>query len=178
MLARKSPVSCELFPWSSCYRQDPMQSLSRLFNHMEWADKRTLEALRSLREPPSQAIDLLAHMLAAEHVWLRRIQHRTPAYDIWPKLSIEECERLSRANHRYFKELLGDTDIGIGDTVTYSNSSGRTFDTELRDILLHITHHGMYHRGQVALLVRAAGGSPLATDFIAFVREAPAMTAG
>ena len=146
---------------------------------MEWADKRTLEALRSLREPPSQAIDLLAHMLAAEHVWLRRIQQRTPAYDIWPKLSIEECERLSRANHRDFKELLGDRDdVALGDTVTYSNSSGRTFDTELRDILLHITHHGMYHRGQVALLVRAAGGTPTATDFIAFVRDKQTVTAG
>ena len=156
-----------------------MQSLSRLFNHMEWADKRTLEALRSLREPPSQAIDLLAHMLAAEHVWLRRIQQRTPAYDIWPKLSIEECERLSRANHSDFKELLGDRDdVALGDTVTYSNSSGRTFDTELRDILLHITHHGMYHRGQVALLVRAAGGTPTATDFIAFVRDKQTVTAG
>jgi uncharacterized damage-inducible protein DinB len=139
---------------------------------MEWADLRTLEALRSLREPPSQALDLLAHMLAAEHVWLRRVQQRTPAYDIWPRLSLEECERLSRANHLGFKELLGaKDDAALSDAVTYSNSSGRTFDTSLRDILLHITHHGMYHRGQVALLVRAAGGTPLATDFIAFVRE-------
>jgi uncharacterized damage-inducible protein DinB len=149
-----------------------MQSLLRLFNHMEWADLRTLDALRSLREPPSQAVDLLAHMLAAEHVWLRRVQQRTPAYEIWPKLNLEECERLSRANHLGFRELLGGKDdMSLDHPVTYSNSSGRTFDTHLRDILLHITHHGMYHRGQVALLVRAAGGTPLATDFIAFVRE-------
>jgi uncharacterized damage-inducible protein DinB len=149
-----------------------MESLSRLFEHMEWADARTLEALRSLREPPSQAVDLLAHMLAAEHVWLRRVQQRTPAYDIWPRLTIEECERLSRANHLGFRELLESKDAAaLGRSVTYANSSGRTFDTSLRDILLHVTHHGMYHRGQVAMLVRAAGGAPRATDFIAFVRE-------
>ena len=149
-----------------------MESLSRLFDHMAWADQRTLDALRSMREPPQQAIDLFAHMLGAEHVWLRRIERGTAAYDIWPSLNVEECERLARANHSGFKTLIEKSD---GETmvthVNYANSSGKTFSTPLRDILLHVTHHGMYHRGQVSLLVRASGGVPLATDYIAFVRQ-------
>lgn len=149
-----------------------MESLTRLFEHMEWADLRALEALRSMNEPPSQALDLLAHLLAAEHVWLRRIQQRTPAYEVWPKLSLEECERLAGANHAGYREFLRGKERGTLDAIVhYANTSGRTFDTPLRDILLHVTHHGMYHRGQVALLVRASGGTPLATDYIVFVRE-------
>jgi uncharacterized damage-inducible protein DinB len=149
-----------------------MESLSRLFDHMAWADRRTFEALSAMPEAPRQSLDLFAHLLAAEHVWLRRIENKTPAYEIWPRLSLPECERLSRANHEGYRKLLASTgDETLRAPVNYANSTGRQFATPLRDILLHVTHHGMYHRGQVAMLVRAAGGTPLATDFIAFVRE-------
>jgi uncharacterized damage-inducible protein DinB len=36
--------------------------------------------------------------------------------------------------------------------------------------------HGSYHRGQIALLVRAGGSTPAPTDYIAFIRGAPAAT--
>jgi uncharacterized damage-inducible protein DinB len=149
-----------------------MESLNRLFEHMTWADKRTLKALRSMPEPPSQAVDLYSHLLAAEHVWLCRIENRIAGYDIWPKLSLADCEQLASRNHGEFAALLGrSNDEALRAPIEYANSSGKRFSTALRDILLHVTHHGMYHRGQVALLVRAAGGKPVATDFIAFVRE-------
>lgn len=141
-----------------------------LFAHLAWADLRTLNALRSMREAPPQAIDLFAHMLAAEHVWLRRIEQGTPAYEIWPKLSLDECERLARANHAAFTAIAGSDATRLADIVDYTNSTGRAFSTPLNEILLHVTHHGMYHRGQVALLVRASGGLPQSTDYIAFVR--------
>ena len=51
---------------------------------------------------------------------------------------------------------------------------GASFTNTVEEILHHVVMHGMYHRGQVALGVRHAGGTPLATDFIAFLREAEA----
>lgn len=141
-----------------------------LFAHMAWADLRTLEALRSMREAPQQAVDLFAHMLAAEHVWLRRIENATPAYEIWPKLSLAECERLAKANHASFTAIAQSDSAALARSIEYTNSTGKAFITPLSEILLHLTHHGMYHRGQVALLVRASGGTPLGTDYIAFVR--------
>ena len=41
-----------------------------MFQHMAWADTRTLSSLREMREAPSQALDLMAHVLTAEHIWL------------------------------------------------------------------------------------------------------------
>jgi len=145
--------------------------LPSLFAHMAWADLRTLSALRSLREPPQQAVDLFAHMLAAEHVWLRRIEHGTPAYEVWPKLSLDECERLAKANQASFA-LLAQSDASVlARSISYTTTAGRAYSTPLIEILLHLSHHGMYHRGQVALMVRASGGAPLGTDYITFVRE-------
>ena len=149
-----------------------MESLARLFEHMAWADVRTFDALAACPEAPSQSLDLFAHLLAAEHVWLCRIEQRAPAYEVWPRLTLEECERLARANRESYRSLLANIDEARLDTmVTYRNTSGVEFNTTLHDILLHVTHHGMYHRGQVALLVRSAGGAPVPTDFIFFVRQ-------
>ena len=60
--------------------------------------------------------------------------------------------------------------------VHYVNSAGQEFVNTVRDILFHVAMHGSYHRGQIALLVREAGGQPAATDFIAFARGADAYT--
>lgn len=145
--------------------------LPSLFAHMEWADLRTLDSLRAMREPPPQALDLFVHMLAAQHVWSRRIENATPAYEVWPKLSLDEAARLARANHDVYRSMAGASEAELARIVSYTNTSGRSFETPLSEILLHVTHHSMYHRGQIALLVRASGGAPLSTDYITFVRS-------
>lgn len=149
-----------------------MQHLRQLSRHLAWADTRTLDSLRSMSEAPQQAVDLYAHILAAEHVWLRRVTGVEPTYEVWPTLGLDECERLARNNHAEFEAVVRTADASrLAEPVSYTNTRGQSFETPLEDILLHVTHHGMYHRGQVALLVRAAGGAPLATDYIAWRRE-------
>ena len=145
--------------------------LPSLFAHMAWADLRTLSALRSMREPPPQTVDLFAHVLGAEHVWLRRIENMPSAYTVWPKLTLDECERLAKANHASFAAIAQSDATTLAGKIEYTNSTGRAFSTPLNEILLHLTHHGMYHRGQIALLVHASGGTPLGTDYISFVRD-------
>lgn len=140
--------------------------LQRMFGHMAWADSRTLSALSSMNEAPPQAIDLYAHILTAEHVWLRRIENQPAAYEVWQSLTLEECERLARANHTGFASVLSASDRDR--VVAYKTTSGVSRESSLDDILVHLSHHGMYHRGQVALLIRASGGAPIATDYILY----------
>ena len=53
------------------------------------------------------------------------------------------------------------------------NSAGDEFDSKLSDILLHVALHGAYHRGQVNLLIRTAGGEPSPTEGSAEPTVAP-----
>ena len=145
--------------------------MERMYQHMAWADARTLAMLRTMTDPPPQALDLFAHILAAEHIWLRRIDGVVHLYDVWQPIGLDECKRLAHANHAGFARVLAEADRLR--PVTYQNLAGTTYTTPLEDILIHVSHHGMYHRGQVALLVRASGGTPLPTDYIVFQREAP-----
>lgn len=52
----------------------------------------------------------------------------------------------------------------------YTNSRGEAFETPIEEILRHVAFHGGYHRGQVAAAVRAAGGTPINTDYIVYYR--------
>ena len=153
-----------------------MNHLRALLDHMAWADEGILE---SLRQPgvPNRAIELFAHVLGAENVWLTRLQQRPQAVAVWPTLTLEECAQLSAENRQRFAAYLARlTSEDLRRTVHYRNSAGVEFDTPIEDILLHVAMHGSYHRGQVSLLVRDAGAEPRPTDFIAFVRGAPAAT--
>ena len=91
---------------------------------------RTLASLRAMREPPQQASDLMAHVLTAEHIWLRRITGGTPAYDVFQSLGLEECERLAAANHAGFAHVLA-TD-NRDRVVAYRTTSGLAHDDAAR----------------------------------------------
>ena len=156
----------------------PAAALRRMFEHLAWADARALASLRSQASVHPRALELLAHLAASEHVWLARIEGRTPLVPVWPTLDLDQCESLDRETHARFRALLGGLDApgALGRVVTYRNSAGSEFASSVEDILLHVVLHGSYHRGQIALLVRDAGDAPQPTDYIAFVRGAPAAT--
>jgi len=151
--------------------------LRRLFAHLEWADRRTLDALRRAGAPPPRALELFAHVLGAEQNWLARIEQRAPNAPIWPAPSLDDCERLMKEAHAGWERFLAScAPSDLERLVHYKNSAGAEFDSRVDDILLHVSLHGANHRGQVNALLRAAGAEPLPGDFIAYVRGAPAAT--
>ena len=122
-------------------------------------------------------MELSAPVLGAEPVWLARIAGKPASVAVWPRLTLDGCARLAAENTAALRRLLREeTPEFLAREVTYTNSAGRTYDSRIDDILLHVALHGAYHRGQVALIVRMAEGIPAPTDYIAFVRGDPAAT--
>lgn len=156
-------------------------TISALLDHLAWADARVLAGLRDSPGGDPRAIELFAHVLGAEHVWLTRIRGAEQRVEVWPTLTLEACGILAAENAtdlRAVLEAAAADDDGLQREVSYVNSAGRAFRSTVADILLHVALHGSYHRGQVALLVRQSGGVPASTDYIALARGAPAATHG
>ena len=65
-------------------------SLARLFDHLRWADAGVQASLTDAVNPPPHTLDLFAHVIAAEHVWLSRIAQVKPEVAVWPKLSLAQ----------------------------------------------------------------------------------------
>ncbi|MEP6689788.1 MAG: DinB family protein [Gemmatimonadaceae bacterium] len=151
--------------------------ITKLYDHLAWADARVLDGLRSASGSDPRALELYAHVIGAEHVWLARLEERAATVAVWPALSLDDAAALAAENVRGFRAFLSGLDAGaLAREVAYRNSAGLPFRTATEDILIHVAMHGTYHRGQVALVVRNAGGEPAPTDFIAYVRGAPAAT--
>lgn len=143
------------------------------FNYDRWANQRIIEALRGMETPPYDAVKMLAHILAAELLWLARILGGDyQGMDPWPILPIDECERLASEIHRPWNSLLDEiTEEGLDQIIAYTNTRGVDFETSIRDILTHVGNHSTYHRAQIARMIREEGGKAPVTDYIAYVRE-------
>jgi uncharacterized damage-inducible protein DinB len=151
------------------------RQLGKLLDHLEWADKRVLESLRAMSYLDQRALDLYAHVLGTEHTWLSRILERAPTEKIWPDLTLERAATLAAENAVALRGILNSrSGDELQRKVAYTNSAGTPFESTVEDMLLQVVLHGCYHRGQVSMVVRGAGGEPSPTDYIAFVRGAPA----
>ena len=144
--------------------------LENLYAHMWWAHDELVGELR--REPPdSETLRLFAHVVAAEHLWLSRIDAMKSRVAVWPTLSLDEIIQLETANRARFRDLLQRRDDTRQQRVRYRNSAGNDFENNVGEILTHVAMHGHYHRGQIARAMRLAGREPVYTDYIGFVRK-------
>jgi len=151
-----------------------MESLSRareLFDYEDWANGRVLEAFDA-GDPPEDARRLFGHLMAARRVWLMRLRGELPQVDLFPVPTVREChsleEDLRTAWHMWLRELTPEI---LQSRIAYTNLKGEPFDSLAADILTQLAFHGMYHRGQIAMLLRRAGMEPPATDFILWTRR-------
>ncbi|HEX3867029.1 MAG TPA: DinB family protein [Gemmatimonadaceae bacterium] len=151
--------------------------LLELIAHMRWADALVATALidgaaSSGAAPPPEAMRLFAHVAAAEHLWYARLCARPSEHAVWPSLTPEQSRDLAAENATLYERLVADHDDSeLSRVVSYTNTAGRRFHNSVRDIVAHVSEHGSYHRGQIALRIRAGGGEPPYTDFIQFTRR-------
>lgn len=146
--------------------------LLRLLAHMRWADGLVADALTIDPMPDPEAVRLLAHIAAAEHLWYARIHQRPPEVAVWPALSVSEAREMAAHHADLFDALVAGADErALARRVTYRNSAGRAYESSVADIVMHVSMHGGYHRGQIARQLRAAGREPPYTDYIQFTRR-------
>jgi uncharacterized damage-inducible protein DinB len=154
---------------------DALEYYRRLFRYDRWANRLTLEVLSSrdapAGDPVGRALKLLAHIVGAEWIWLERLNLPTEGVAVWPELSCDQCGRqLEMLGNVWEGYLAGLAATDFDKTIEYTNSKGQPWRSRVEDVLMHVVMHSAYHRGQIALEMRAAGLNPAYTDFIQAVR--------
>lgn len=143
------------------------------------ANRRALESLDSVpldgRDSPSfqRALEVMAHIQLARHVWLERLHNRAiKPLDWFPPQTVsatrDDSRRLDALWTRYLDSL---TDANLADECSYTSSEGVRYTSLVHEILAHVLNHSTYHRGQVARFVTESGGNRAQTDLIAFTRR-------
>ncbi len=151
---------------------DLLEHLRRQFAYDDWANREVLSGLKASVGATARPLQLLAHILSAEQLWLERLLQQPQTLPVWPEFNLEQCEKqirhLSQRWQEFFEKL---APAEIARKVIYKNSKGEPWTSTAEDILTHVLLHSAYHRGQIASQVRAVGDTPAYTDFIHAVRQ-------
>jgi uncharacterized damage-inducible protein DinB len=144
----------------------------RQFAYDEWANREVLTAIRASTSAQERSLQLLAHLVAAERLWLDRLKQQPQSTPVWPEYGFEQCEAKVTEVAGLWREHLDLITAGdVHQTISYKNTKGEAWTSTIEDILSHVVLHSAYHRGQIASHMREHGQTPALTDFIHGVRQ-------
>jgi uncharacterized damage-inducible protein DinB len=161
-----------------------------LFEYDRWANARVFDAVATLSDEqyarnlggghPSLR-DTLVHFIGGEWIWLEYWRQGL-ATEEQVKALVEQRNALFAAarsgNVAAARERWDETEkmqiafiAGLAEEALHARIAFRGADIELAQFMLHLPIHSTYHRGQISLMLRQLGATPLATDFHVFLLE-------
>lgn len=143
-----------------------------LFRYDDWATKESVNSIKKLDDPSDRLISIISHVVATEQLWYDRVTQAKIPISPWEKYSLDECIDKSTEITSMWIALLNEIgEDGLSNIINYVNTQGNKYNNSLKEIVTHTINHSSYHRAQVALLVRDAGGEPALTDYIVYARS-------
>jgi uncharacterized damage-inducible protein DinB len=128
-----------------------------LNNKVRTGIKDDFNKIRTLETPYGELGHIIYHLFEAVHIWLNRITNNY--------LEIKSYNELSEQNEFFniwksidkrfisYTENIGSS-FDYNKIIIFNKKSGDVLQMLLGDILMHISHHSFYHRGQIATLLR------------------------
>jgi uncharacterized damage-inducible protein DinB len=166
-----------------------LDTLRTHFDYTIWASTKLLEAAAALTPgelardfnfSEHSVIGTLAHIFAADRIWLHRVQGVEPV----PFLDREREIRLDVLQSEWPRVLdswraLAEswTEESLSQEISYKQMNGQPFTTPIWQICLHVVNHAAHHRGQAVGFIRAMGHQPPKLDLIFYYRELDAQKA-
>lgn len=159
--------------------------LLHLLESMDWARERVLAALaplgaEELRRPLGGSFGTieatLRHIYGAERIWTERLAAGEGGGAPWPTAA--ECPNVAAIGAAWRETaaalrawLAAQPADAPARVVHYRNSKGEDHATPVANVVLQLSHHQAYHRGQITHMLRQLGHAAPATDYIAFYRQ-------
>lgn len=146
--------------------------LRREFSYNAWANKESLTAIEAAGGQDARSLNLIAHIFAAERVWLERLTQQMQSVAVWPSFDLHRCHQEAADLASRWHEYLDLATAGdVSQAISYKNTKGESWTSTIVDVLTHVIVHSAYHRGQIASHMRETGQTPAYTDFIHGIRQ-------
>ncbi|HZT08846.1 MAG TPA: DinB family protein [Chloroflexota bacterium] len=159
------------------------ETLRELFRYHFWVNDRLLQLIPKLtaeqtRERFGASFDsihgTLAHLAAAETVWLARWRGTSPAHllganDFPTVAEVQDHWTRVRADVQTF--LDGVTDAQLAAPLRWTNTSGNSFELPMWQTMMQVVNHGTHHRAELCDMLTRSGFPPPPTDIIVYFAE-------
>jgi uncharacterized damage-inducible protein DinB len=151
---------------------DLVDYFRRQFAYDHWANHEVVTTLRRADASSPRSLQLLAHILSAERLWLERLTQRPQSLPVWPAFGLDQCEAQLAELQSMWRDYLDRlSSATLSEKISYRNSKGEAWTSTVQDVLTHVVLHSAYHRGQIATEMRGRGHTPAYTDFIHAARQ-------
>ncbi|TYZ11424.1 damage-inducible protein DinB [Hymenobacter lutimineralis] len=147
-----------------------------------WANETLLRHLDGLVAAgatlPASSLRLFSHVLNAQAIWLGRLTATPSPVKVWQEHDLAGLHHWHEQTSARFYDYVATADENeLNRLITYTNSIGEGYTSQVADIFTHVPVHANYHRAQVARDLRQHGLEPINTDFITYCRELAAKAA-
>ena len=109
-----------------------------------------------------ESTKVFKHILAANEIWLIRLEGNSPPQ--MPDLEIS-AEVLASSKIRWLAAI---DKYAYSDQISYLNTKGEPYTRTFGDIIRHAMNHSTYHRGQIRQIFGSRGVEFPDTDFLLF----------
>jgi uncharacterized damage-inducible protein DinB len=158
-----------------------VDTLRLQLDYSAWATQRLLDAAaklsaeelaRDFQTADKCVLDTLAHVYAADRIWLSRVQGEPRTTFIDPEdrdLTVLQSE-WPALQQRWKLWLRDFSDDDATRTISFKDLRGNPYEQPVWRIILHLVNHATHHRGQVSGFLRSMGHTPPPLDLMAYYR--------
>src|SRR5262245_60284079 len=154
-----------------------MKTLADRFRHWyEYECDCNAKSLAMLASVPAErrttpefqkAVGRMAHLAAARQRWLHRLGHWTHVPGPFPNISLDELPKFVSDTETAWRQYLRRVDENeLKREFEWQFPDGKRYRWNVEGVLTQVFGHAWYHRGQIAQLVAAVGGTAVDTDYI------------
>ncbi|GCC53454.1 hypothetical protein SanaruYs_36980 [Chryseotalea sanaruensis] len=155
-----NPTYAEPFNLEDNDLSEVRKMFSSLFKQNNDANEDFIILFEKYDQLPAKCLDIFAHIINIHELWLNRI---TNVYDgdVMPWRSLSKIDFALRNEDNYYITLglLASESYGknYNWSFTYINNEENPIQTNLTDAYFHILSHSVYHRGQIAYILKQNG---------------------
>lgn len=121
-----------------------------------------------------KALTLMGHIVSARRMWLFRfgVAKDTPKEFFPQRIDLATLKADLESMHQIWSEYLRQlSELELSRSFEYRSMEGDWFRSSVEDVLTQLFGHSLYHRGQIAALLRSIGVEPPVTDFVFWSRQ-------
>ena len=162
---------------------DQISTLERVFSYKAKANQEILAAMRQFDDasPAKEvAIRVLNHTYAVDRIFaanLRQAEHGYTSPNPGLAPSLEELSAAIKPSDQWYIDYVSHLDeTQLAERIDFTFTDGLPGRMSREEMLMHVTVHGEYHRGQISLIMMQNSITPPGDGFTSFLHKAEAST--
>jgi len=162
---------------------DQISTLERVFTYKAKANEETLVAMRQFDDASAAkeiAIRVLNHTYAVDRIFAANLtgtEHGFTSPNPGQAPSLEELSAAIKTSDQWYINYVSLLDEArLAERIDFTFTDGLPGRMSREEMLMHVTVHGEYHRGQISLIMMQNSIAPPGEGFTSFLHKAEAST--